>query len=102
MPPHRPQPPYNTYAILALVLSLAVFPPLGIYFGMEAKKQIAVSGERGIELAQVAIVVGWVLTGLWLLACLFFCLFSGFSAVFFAAVTAIFGSAAASGTPDGF
>jgi Domain of unknown function (DUF4190) len=56
--------PYNTYAILSLVFACFVFPPLGIYFGAKAKKQIAVSGERGIELAKVGYIVGWVLTAL--------------------------------------
>ncbi|MBV1850241.1 DUF4190 domain-containing protein [Catellatospora tritici] len=102
MPPYRPQPPYNTYAILALILALMVFPPLGIYFGAEAKKQIAVSGERGIEMAQVAIIVGWVLTGIMLLTFLFFCAFAGLNAAFFATFAAVFGGTATSGTPDGF
>ncbi|GHJ48704.1 hypothetical protein Cs7R123_60460 [Catellatospora sp. TT07R-123] len=97
-PPYQPQPPYNVYAILSLVLALFVFPPLGIYFGTQAKKQIAVSGERGIELAQVGIIVGWVLTAFMLLACLIPCAFSGVYTAFFAA---IFGSAA-SGAPGGF
>jgi hypothetical protein len=39
-----------------------VLPPLGIYFGKKAQQQIAVTGERGIELAKAAVVVGWVLT----------------------------------------
>jgi hypothetical protein len=62
--PYQPAPQYNTYAILALVLAIFVFPPLGIYFGAKAKQQIAVSGERGIEFATAAVVIGWVLTGL--------------------------------------
>ncbi len=59
-PPPQPPPPYpyvpypppfNTYAILSLVFALFVFAPLGIYFGKVAKRQIAQTGERGIELA---------------------------------------------------
>ena len=51
-PPHGwYPPPMNTYAILSLVFALAVFPPLGIYFGNKAKREIAERGERGIELA---------------------------------------------------
>ncbi|MEU7824519.1 DUF4190 domain-containing protein [Catellatospora sp. NPDC049133] len=65
-PYYPPQPPYNTYAILSLVLGIFVLPPLGIYFGNQAKKQIAASGERGIELANAGVIVGWVLTGLFL------------------------------------
>ncbi|GAA2401261.1 hypothetical protein Cme02nite_58740 [Catellatospora methionotrophica] len=62
--PYPPQPPYNVYAILSLALGLFVLPPLGIYFGTKAKQQIAASGERGIELANAGVIVGWVLTGL--------------------------------------
>ncbi|MEV4415031.1 DUF4190 domain-containing protein [Catellatospora sp. NPDC049609] len=65
-PPYPQYPPYNTYAILALVLAIFVFPPLGIYFGGKAKQQIAVSGERGVEFATAAVVIGWVLTGLFI------------------------------------
>ncbi|WP_144125822.1 DUF4190 domain-containing protein [Catellatospora sichuanensis] len=61
---YPPQPPYNTYAILSLALGIFVLPPLGIYFGNKAKQQIAATGERGIELANAGVVVGWVLTGL--------------------------------------
>jgi len=61
---YRPLPPYNTYAILALVLAVLVLPPLGIYFGKLAQKQVAETGERGIELANAAVIVGWVLSGI--------------------------------------
>jgi hypothetical protein len=73
---YKPLPPYNTYAILALVLAVIVLPPLGIYFGNVAKKQIAQTGERGIELANAAVIVGWVMTVLlgafFILWCLLF------------------------------
>jgi hypothetical protein len=74
---YRPLPPYNTYAILALVLAIAVLPPLGIYFGNLAKKQIAGSGERGIELANAAVVVGWVMSILMLAFLTLWCLLFG-------------------------
>jgi peptidyl-prolyl cis-trans isomerase B (cyclophilin B) len=61
-PAYVPQPPLNTYALLSLVLGVMVLPPLGIYFGNKAKEQIAASGERGIELARVGVIVGWILT----------------------------------------
>lgn len=62
-PPYHPQyAPFNTYAILALVFGVMVFPPLGIYFGNRAKREIAQTGERGTELATAGIVVGWILT----------------------------------------
>jgi hypothetical protein len=68
-PPYPPypypyQPPVNTYAILSVVFAFAVFAPLGIYFGNKAKQQIAQTGERGIELAKVGVIAGWILTGL--------------------------------------
>lgn len=95
-PPYQvpQQPPYNTYAIVAIVVAVLVLPPLGIYFGHVAKREIAVSGERGIELAQAAIVVGWVLTVLMATFLLVFCaLFIVWLGVF----GAIFGAAATSG-----
>ncbi len=58
---HYP-PPVNLYAILSLVFAIAVFPPLGIYFGAKAKRQIAQTGERGTELATVGVVLGWLFT----------------------------------------
>src|SRR5262249_14395323 len=73
---YKPPPPYNTYAILSLVLAVIVLPPLGIYFGNVAKKQIATTGERGIELANAAVIVGWVMSilmvGFLVLWCLVF------------------------------
>ena len=69
-PSYPPQlPPINMYAILSLVLALAVFPPLGIYFGTKAKRQIAQTGERGVELATAGLVVGWIFSGFMLLSC---------------------------------
>jgi len=63
-PPYVILPPVNTYAILAAIFAFVVFPPLGIYFGYKAREQIAQTGERGIELAKVGIVGGWIITGL--------------------------------------
>jgi hypothetical protein len=74
-PPPPPQPrPLNTYALLSLLLSLMVFPPLGIYFARKAKQQIAETGESGIELANVGEIVGWVFTSL---IGVMFCLWCG-------------------------
>ncbi|WP_249713835.1 DUF4190 domain-containing protein [Rhizomonospora bruguierae] len=75
--------PYNTYSILALVFAVAVFPPLGIYFGRKARQQIAQTGERGSELATVGIVVGWVFTSIYGLFILLWC---GMAATMFASV----------------
>ena len=77
---YPPLPPYNLYAILSLVISIAVFPPVGIYLGYKAKQEIARTGERGIELAQVGIVVGWIFTSLYLV---FFVVWCGFAATIF-------------------
>lgn len=76
-PEPRPQyvaaPPVNTYAILATIFAFVVFPPLGIYFGTKAKQQIAQTGERGIELATVGIIAGWVLSVLYALFMIVWC-----------------------------
>jgi len=77
-PPPQPPPPYpyvpypppfNTYAILSLVFALFVFAPLGIYFGKVAKRQIAQTGERGIELANVGIICGWIFSVMLVIWC---------------------------------
>ena len=72
-PPYVYSPPINVYAILALVLAVAVLPPLGIYFGHKAKAQIAQTGERGVELATAGLVVGWVLTAIFGVFLLIWC-----------------------------
>jgi hypothetical protein len=81
------QPPLNTYAILGLVLGLFVLPPLGIYFGTKAQQQIAVTGERGVELAKASVIIGWVLTILYGVLLLIWCAFAAsiFSGLFGAA-----------------
>ena len=86
-PGYPVQPPLNTYAILGLILAIFVLPPLGIYFGTKAQQQIAVTGERGVELAKAAVVVGWVLSILFAVLFLIWCAFavSIFSGLFGAA-----------------
>jgi Domain of unknown function (DUF4190) len=83
-PPYPPYalPPYNTYAILSLVLAIFVLPPLGIYFGVKAKQQIAQTGERGIELANVGVICGWIFSIFFGVAFLAWC---GFAILFFGA-----------------
>lgn len=71
-------PPLNTYALLSLIISLAVFPPVGIWLGYQARKQIAHTGERGGELATAGIVVGWIFTSLY---ALFFIVWCGLTAM---------------------
>ncbi|WP_433088004.1 DUF4190 domain-containing protein [Dactylosporangium sp. CA-052675] len=74
---YTPLPPVNTYAILAAIFAFVVFPPLGIYFGRKAKEQIAVSGERGTELATVGVVAGWIISVLYGLFLIVWCGFVG-------------------------
>ena len=75
-PPYAPYvvaPPMNTYAILSAIFAFAVFAPVGIYLGYKARRQIEQTGERGIELAKVGIIGGWILTGLQALFLLVWC-----------------------------
>jgi hypothetical protein len=76
-PQYAVAPPFNTYAILALVFAVAVFPPLGIYFGSKAKQQIARTGERGIELAQAGFVVGIIFSVFYAVFMVVWCGFAG-------------------------
>ncbi len=82
--PYVVQTPWNTYAILSLVFAFAVFAPLGIYFGIKAKEQIAQTGERGIELAKIGVIAGWIIT----------CLQAAFLIVWCAFFFTLLGSAA--------
>jgi hypothetical protein len=77
-PPYAYAPPVNMYAILSLVFAVAVFPPVGIYFGYKAKEQIARTGERGVELATAGLVIGWIFSAMYGLFCLIWCGFAGF------------------------
>jgi hypothetical protein len=58
----------NTMAILSLVFAF-VFCPLGIVFGHMAKKQIRERGEQGEGLATAGMILGYVFTGLLVVAC---------------------------------
>ena len=55
-------------AILALVFAF-VFSPAAIVMGHVAKKQIAQSGENGDGLATAGLWLGYIFTGLYVLAC---------------------------------
>jgi hypothetical protein len=62
----------NVMAILSLVLSIlglftCVTAPIGAILGHVAKRQIATSGEDGKPLATAGIIVGWVLTALFVI-----------------------------------
>lgn len=63
----------NTLAIIALISAMAgvatfVFAPIGAVLGHVATGQIRRTGQAGAGLARAAIVVGWSVTGLGLLA----------------------------------
>jgi hypothetical protein len=66
----------NTMAILALVLAL-VFSPAGIICGHIARRQIAQTGEDGAGLATAGMVIGYVITGLYVLGCCGFVMIAG-------------------------
>lgn len=76
-PPYMYLPSMNVYAILSLVFAAMVFPPVGVFLGYKARKQIAQTGERGSELATAGIVVGWILTCLYGLFFVIWCAFVG-------------------------
>jgi Domain of unknown function (DUF4190) len=68
-PPYAPVvAPTNTMAILSLVFAF-VFAPVGIVLGHVAKKQIARTGEEGSGLATAGLIVSYVITGFYVLAC---------------------------------
>ncbi|MBM7492332.1 hypothetical protein JOD64_003554 [Micromonospora luteifusca] len=81
-PAYPPQGPYGQYgpspsgpgrgtnvlAILSLVFAF-VFPPAGAVLGHVAKRQIRTSGEDGEQLATWGLILGYVFTGLTVLAC---------------------------------
>jgi hypothetical protein len=63
--------PTNTMAIVALVLSLVGLPcgltaPVGAIIGHVARRQIRERGESGDGMALAGIIVGWIVTALWL------------------------------------
>src|SRR5690606_248868 len=68
------QPPTHTLAVVALVCAVAgvitaVSAPVGAVLGHLALRQIAQTGEEGAGLAKAAIWVGWIITGLIVVAC---------------------------------
>jgi hypothetical protein len=82
-PPYAPQVPYGQYgppsgqgggrgtnvlAILSLVFAF-VFAPAGIALGHLAKRQLRTSGEDGEQLATWGLILSYIFTGIFLLAC---------------------------------
>jgi hypothetical protein len=71
--PQYPPPPArgtNVMAIMAIVFAF-VFSPLGIVFGIIARKQIARTGEEGDGLALAGLIVGAVFTAIMVLYIVF-------------------------------
>ncbi|EEP73149.1 hypothetical protein MCAG_03476 [Micromonospora sp. ATCC 39149] len=67
----------NGMAVAALVLALVgvascITAPIGAILGHVARKQIRETGEGGAGMAQAAIIVGWILTGLLVLLITFY------------------------------
>ncbi|MBX7269279.1 DUF4190 domain-containing protein [Micromonospora sp. Llam7] len=82
-PPYAPQVPYgqfgppagqgggrgtNVLAVLSLVFAF-VFAPAGIALGHLAKRQLRTSGEDGEQLATWGLILSYVFTGIYLVAC---------------------------------
>ena len=62
--------PTNTMAILALVMAF-VFAPAGLILGIVARKQIRQTGEDGDGLALAGIIVGGIVTAIFVLLIVF-------------------------------
>ncbi|MFZ4843770.1 DUF4190 domain-containing protein [Mycetocola saprophilus] len=73
-------PRTNLLAILSLVFAF-VFAPAGIVLGHIAKKQLKTSGEGGNGLATAGLVIGYIVTALYIIGTI---LFVALSAVLFA------------------
>lgn len=58
----------NMMAILSLVFAF-VFSPVGIVLGHIAKKQIKQTGEQGDGLATAGLVISYIFTGIYVVAC---------------------------------
>jgi len=67
-PPPYPAypPPTNPMAIAALVCALTI-APVGLGLGIAARKQIRRTGEQGDGLALAGIIIGGIVTGIWVL-----------------------------------
>jgi hypothetical protein len=62
-------PPTNGLAIAAMIVAIVACGPAGAIMGHIARKQIRERGEQGDGFALAAIIIGWVLTGIAVLAC---------------------------------
>ena len=64
--------PTNGLAIASMIVSILGFGPVGAIMGHIARKQIRERGEQGDGFALAGIIVGWVITGFWVLCCGFY------------------------------
>src|SRR3954452_2448363 len=63
-------PPTNPLAIAALVCALTI-APVGLGLGIAARKQIRRTGEQGDGLALAAVIIGGIVTGIYVLLIVF-------------------------------
>src|SRR3954468_4678417 len=59
-------PPTNPMAIAALVCALTI-APVGLGLGIAARRQIRRTGEGGDGMALAGIIIGGIVTGIWVL-----------------------------------
>jgi hypothetical protein len=64
-PMYQPAAGTNLLAIVSLPMSL-VFPPVGVGLAHMARAEIRRTGERGAGLTTAALVLGYLVSGLWL------------------------------------
>jgi hypothetical protein len=67
--PYAAAPPTNGLAIASMVVAIMGFGPVGAIMGHIARRQIQERGESGDGFALAGIIVGWVVTGIYLLCC---------------------------------
>src|SRR4051812_4781748 len=63
-------PPTNPLAIAALVCALTI-APVGLGLGIAARRQIRRTGEQGDGLALAAVIIGGIVTGIYVLLIVF-------------------------------
>ena len=68
------QPPQNSMALVSMILSLVglltvITAPIGAILGHVAMNQIKQTGESGEGMAKAGIIIGWIVTGLYVLSC---------------------------------
>jgi hypothetical protein len=66
--------PTNGLAIASMIVSILGFGPIGAIMGHIARRQIRERNEQGDGFALAGIIVGWITTAIWVVACGFFVL----------------------------